>query len=118
MLDKQKTFDTVLAHLRRQGRPALNKEGCRYRTSDGLMCAVGCLIPDARYSPDIENTSGYQVWPLVPEAHEGDGYFLASMQSEMHDGPSADPDFLAAVEHGARTVADTFSLTYSAPSNV
>jgi len=39
-------FDTVWAHLRRQGVRATNAGvGCVYLTEDGLRCAVGCLIP-------------------------------------------------------------------------
>ncbi len=30
---------------------------CRYRGENGTMCAVGCLIPDERYRPEIEGYS-------------------------------------------------------------
>ena len=30
---------------------------CRYRGDNGTMCAVGCLIPDERYNPEIEGYS-------------------------------------------------------------
>jgi hypothetical protein len=30
---------------------------CRYRGDGGSMCAVGCLIPDERYTPTIEGNS-------------------------------------------------------------
>lgn len=58
-MDKQQIFDTVATHLLKQGKPALSAEGyCRYRTDDGLKCAVGVLIPDDKYDPKIE---GYPV---------------------------------------------------------
>lgn len=31
-----------------------NGESCAYRTRRGLSCAVGCLIPDAKYHRGIE----------------------------------------------------------------
>ncbi len=30
---------------------------CRYRGSNGSKCAIGCLIPDDKYSKDIEGVS-------------------------------------------------------------
>lgn len=30
------------------------QEVCRYRGEDGMMCAVGCLIPDDKYDPEME----------------------------------------------------------------
>lgn len=30
---------------------------CRYRGDNGTMCAVGCLIPDERYTPSLEGFS-------------------------------------------------------------
>jgi hypothetical protein len=51
----QGVFNFVAAHLLRQRRRALNREGqCQYRAHDGSMCAVGCLIPDAYYDRSME----------------------------------------------------------------
>ena len=54
----QETFDTVASHLLAQNRQAVSADGpCQYRIvvgPDTLTCAVGCLIPEARYSPDLE----------------------------------------------------------------
>lgn len=65
MKTTQEIFDTVARHLLTQkarseclidfdGEMA---KGCAYRTPDGLMCAVGCLIPDDLYDPIIENVA-------------------------------------------------------------
>lgn len=61
---KQAIFDYVVAHLRKQGEPAIGGEytSCVYREHDPrtgrvLMCAVGCLIPDYLYLPRYENDS-------------------------------------------------------------
>lgn len=56
----QEIFDTVARHLLNQGKRSavvdsdIGGNGCRYRTDDGLMCAVGCLINDEAYAPDLE----------------------------------------------------------------
>jgi hypothetical protein len=56
MFDKQKVFDTVVAHLRKQQTISRfeNGKGCAYRGPNGTSCAVGCLIPDELYSATIE----------------------------------------------------------------
>jgi len=51
----QEIFDTVVRHLHTQGKMACDHDlGCRYRTDDGLRCAVGCLIKDDEYDPAME----------------------------------------------------------------
>ena len=54
-MTEQEIFDTVLTHLRKQGKAATDLGGARrYRGADGTACAVGCLIPDELYDPLIE----------------------------------------------------------------
>lgn len=62
MIPLQETFDTVVNHLRKQNKRALKfdngyEAGCMYRSEDGLMCAVGCLIKDEDYNPKFEGQS-------------------------------------------------------------
>lgn len=57
----QEIFNKVAAHLLKQGRPAREEDRCRYRTTDGLSCAVGCLIPDELYSPSFEGSGASKV---------------------------------------------------------
>lgn len=56
--DLQTIFDKVAKHLLAQRKRAQNRLGgaCVYRSSDGLKCAIGCLIPDEHYDPLIEGT--------------------------------------------------------------
>jgi hypothetical protein len=59
MLSQQQIFDKVSTHLLAQNKRSSfikdsGQEYCRYR-QDGLMCAVGCLIPDDKYEPEMEN---------------------------------------------------------------
>lgn len=54
---KQQIFDYVYKFLYKQGKRAADKNGgCKYRTHDGLKCAVGCIIPDELYSPIMEGS--------------------------------------------------------------
>lgn len=52
----QALLDRMIDHLAAQKARAVDPSAgvCRYRTQDGLMCAVGCLIPDDDYHDDIE----------------------------------------------------------------
>lgn len=60
-MEKQQTFDTVVAHLRKQGCKAISKHGtCMYRAQSGAMCAAGCLIPDDKYISEMEGQSVIQ----------------------------------------------------------
>lgn len=109
MLDRQKTFDTVVQHLRAQGQQAIVDGSCCYRTADGLKCAVGALIPDEAYTPDIEGMIAreQEIWSLIPGAEEADADFLYVMQFDLHDGGIKEQFFLSfARYHG---------LTYTPP---
>ena len=56
-MTSQEIFDRVFDHLIDQGGPAVDKGSCVYRTRDHKMCAVGCVIPDSYYHPDLEKLS-------------------------------------------------------------
>lgn len=59
----QKIFTKVATHMLTQMKRAETATGvCAYRGANGLMCAVGCLIPDELYSEDLERKS---VLPLL-----------------------------------------------------
>lgn len=54
-LTHQEIFDISTTALLKQGKAAFEPYfGCRYRTTDGLKCAVGHLIPDDAYVPEME----------------------------------------------------------------
>ena len=73
MTTNQEVFDKVARHLLTQNARAVDGDGfCRYRTPDGLKCAVGCLIPDELYDPEME---GKSVCSLVRE-ESGVGKYL------------------------------------------
>jgi hypothetical protein len=53
----QEVFDQVATHLLTQGKQALDGDRCLYRAPDGTKCAIGCLISDEEYKPEIEGHS-------------------------------------------------------------
>jgi hypothetical protein len=69
----QELFDKSVAHLRKQGVKSVNKSladesgafcsyvACSYRGDSGLMCAIGCVIPDEEYSKNFEGKSASYV---------------------------------------------------------
>lgn len=51
-------FEKIKTHLLTQMEKSTDEDGlCMYRGLNGLMCAAGCLIPDHKYSPRMEETS-------------------------------------------------------------
>lgn len=48
--------EKIRDHLIKQKAKSQNNDGaCKYRNVNGDMCAVGCLIPDEVYSPELED---------------------------------------------------------------
>lgn len=75
-MTNQEIFDTVYRHLLKQGRrstrqrpgnPAGQDPLCVYRAPNGDRCAVGCLIPDDLYSPDMEGLGVLILAAKVPK---------------------------------------------------
>jgi hypothetical protein len=55
IMNKQQLFDTVVNHLRKQGKKSIDAGGaCMYRGPDGTKCAAGILITDEEYHWDLE----------------------------------------------------------------
>ena len=70
-MDSQEIFDRVVEHLWNQKVPALNENNtCVYRGPNGTMCAVGCLIPNELYDPEMDEGGGKAVDVLFEEFHE------------------------------------------------
>jgi len=91
-MDPQEIFDTVARHLLTQKQRAVTTtqkgDVCAYRGADGTKCALGCLIPDSLYSPDMEGDSAYYVLKTYPAiaAHIGLGNMLLVMHLQpIHD---------------------------------
>jgi hypothetical protein len=108
MPTQQELFDKAVAHLRQQGDHARARNdyhlpqdmgSCRYRTADGKKCAIGCLISDADYTPDLEFKNVNALWCMAKDDHplteaikgdfrklllEHDVKFLSALQA-IHD---------------------------------
>lgn len=111
MFDRQKAFDTALNGLRNQGRRSLGGIGCRYRGKGGAKCAIGFLIPDDRYSEDIEGKSAdHDIIIEAVDASFDDGSFLWGLQRDLHDMLLDD---LGGLEGAAREFAREWGLQYT-----
>lgn len=90
----QEVFDRVRAHLLAQGKKSLiieddGRRSCRYRGPDGLKCAIGCLIHDEAYTPDLEDRHVRRLRVMRALEESGvmctDLCLLSDLQS-VHDG--------------------------------
>ena len=119
-LNKQEAFDTMLAQIRKQGRPALSLGGlCSYRGNDGTKCAVGALIPDDQYNRMMEGQGATALVGYGP-SRASTITFLAQAQMLLHDSAYTNSviknkDFLTLVEEGAQQFAKFYNLTYTQP---
>ncbi len=61
----QEAFDIVYKHLLTQGERSMSideegEEQCLYRGPNGLKCAIGVLIDDEYYLPNLEGESPFE----------------------------------------------------------
>ena len=106
-MTNQEAFDKMVAHLRKQGRKAQENGTCRYRTKNGLMCAVGCLLTDDEYKRGMEGMGVEHMQRLYGVLQDLDPPLLAEMQ-DTHDAY----DLTEWEERFART-ATTYGLVYA-----
>jgi hypothetical protein len=101
-------FYKVEKHLLKQNKQAMVRNRCKYRTSSGLSCAVGCLIPDEMYTNKLENRDvsclpSDVLTPIIGvqfTRRERKLHLLDDLQ-EMHDNilPEKWPTVLAAIKN-------------------
>lgn len=115
-LGLQHVYDTMVNHLRQQQTRAVNENGnCRYRTENGNMCAVGCLIAEEEYEQDLEmlsleNTIAFlMAGQLQPQRLKP----LLWHMRQLHD----DTTDVTEWEQGFKDVAEYFDLEYKEPPN-
>lgn len=122
---QQEIFDTIVTHLRKQGVRAVDPETgkCCYRTSDEygriLKCAVGCLIPDDKYTLNIEGAGVGKPVVLAclpPDINHNrlEVLDLLRKMQKLHDLSMKDT---SEMEWGFKQVAKTFGLVYTEPTN-
>lgn len=90
----QEAFDVAARHLLTQKRHATagpvsaygvpDRTECCYRMADGLMCAVGVLIPEDEYDSGFEGCPAEDIAARVP-ALSGVSVELLEALQEVHD---------------------------------
>jgi hypothetical protein len=129
----QEIFDKVVRHLAAQGGKSMLGPRCRYRADGGKKCAIGCLIPDDYYEPEMEGLSVAmrRVRRGLKDLLELDGDnderldILRSLQL-CHDNArvNADDEWTDVYSPGygvawdLRVIAETFGLSQTAISEV
>ncbi len=91
MLSKQAIFDKVSVHLMKQMKKSkgvtqnsYGNEVCRYRSDDGLSCAVGCLLTDQEAHVADQHPNGAASQIPLPYKLRRNKEFLEQLQS-IHD---------------------------------
>lgn len=84
---RQQALNDAVAGLLTQRDWSANPVGqCFYRHPNGNRCAVGFLISDEEYNPEIELTDLEGIIGFHLKGYEGiDKYFLKQMQKQIHD---------------------------------
>ena len=81
----QAVFDKVVKHLLTQKRRSEGKEGCAYRGKGGDMCAVGCLISDKAYDPEIEGFAVHATEVLATLAKSSVPTYSRTLLTDLQD---------------------------------
>lgn len=108
-LTPQEAKARILEHFSQDGaqlsranayaKPHAGGNGCYYRGPNGSKCAVGCLIPDSVYRPEMENNTleSLREAGLLVVSNEQTESFLEDAQS-LHDGAGSVESFLKELE--------------------
>ena len=113
-MTSQEMFDKVAAHLRKQNAKSSSEEGeCFYRGPNGTSCAIGCLLPDEIYRPEMEKKS---VVHLVEEFPETKTFIpdleLAEDLQLHHDHNYPSPSWLTDRDWALKQIALKHNLIY------
>lgn len=110
-MTNQQMFNLAVVGLHHQGEKAEENNLCRYRTSEGLRCAIGwCISDDHPSLPYLLRSN-----PVISMA--GILFFSAgfarAMQAYLHDSVDLrdGDDFVDDMMRGARQVADMCDLS-------
>lgn len=88
----QDMFNRVKKHMLTQNAKAINRHGsCKYRI-DGLKCAIGALIPDDKYTTDMDTVgsvcSNIKVQHVLIDVFElvsADSFAIHQFVTAAHD---------------------------------
>jgi hypothetical protein len=97
----------------KQGQKASDGSICRYRDDNGLMCAVGCRIPEHIYKLEMEGRDVYnlneQFGRILPKEIAEYERMFGALQS-VHDMDKT-WESKANLKSGLTRVANTFKLS-------
>lgn len=120
-MDTQTVVDKILTHLWDQGRVSydLSLNGCAYRGEDGTKCAIGILIPDDIYSPNMEGKSFHQLcqqYDVVADLPEIKAIKqVGEVMQQLHDNLQGMPDFRKRLRNRAQAWLSDYGLTVNLP---
>lgn len=105
-MTKTEIIAKVTAHLLAQNERAVNADGgCAYKSSDGKMCAVGCLIAPEHYDKRFEGVS--LGWAINKPENEDANLLFEALEASGID--TEDRDTVALLEH-LQTIHDMVDL--------
>lgn len=119
MVTTQQIFDTVVAHLRRQGKQSriINSYGgpsCRYRHPEDatVRCAAGCLIDDTEYVPEMDDSNTDNSWRSIIRRYPKLGEKFTKEQHLLIQDLQTVHDFCYEGYNGLARVAKRFGLEF------
>lgn len=87
----QEVFDFVTEHLLTQGKQSY-QGSCLYRGPNRTACAVGCLLTDEEYTPNMEGVSAYDLQVhLLSSFWKEHQRLLQDLQSAHDDKANVEP---------------------------
>ena len=90
----QVQFESVAAHLLRQGVRSVDAEGdCVYRGENGMMCAAGCRVPGDFYTPRMEGANWRGVCTKIPDCAKYLDPEIGKDLQNIHD--NTEPEYWA-----------------------
>ena len=96
---RQTAFDAVKKHLLTQMEKSKSSDSCLYRGPGGLKCAIGALIPDDVYKPEMDVVDDMRVGQSIRE-------LIVKFPEVAALFPKISPGFLVALQ-GIHDLSDT-----------
>lgn len=114
---QQEIFDISAKHLLTQNARSndLSGKGCYYRGVNGLMCAIGCFIPDDKYHISMEGTVEYLIQMVEKGRFDLDKTVFNSYNEElMYDLQKVHDSVRDTTQWPSKlkTVAERYKLEY------
>ena len=92
-MNRQEIFNKAISGIIQQKNPSIRDDHCCYRGMYGRKCAIGHLLSDTEYEPNMDDRDGMSVGqlrsnygnlPLFNKLSNEDAIFLRELQ-KLHD---------------------------------